>query len=220
MLLIGSNGTLSLTDLRIIVSRLKLDGVEHACDTARTRSDHCKDFTLPPSLVQVPLATSAVTVATGDVRAGTYKEVELRVKNLDINDDGDEEDMDGDDDHGDRAALAKALADARAAFADWPDRASMVAIGTFTPAGDGKQPIPFKVYFRAELKIEMELVPPLVIDDKGASRTVIITLRPDAWFKASDGKVVNLSSFDFATTKRVVEFKPEVKKGFKARHDG
>ncbi len=220
LVLSGNNGTLSLTDLRLIVSRIKLDGDEHGCDTARTGSNNCKDFSLPPSLVQIPLTSGAVTVAAGSANPGTYTEVELRVKNLDVDDDGDEDDMNDDGDHGDRAALAKALADARAVFADWPDRASMVVTCTFTPKGTGQQPIAFKVYFRAELKIEMPLVPPLVVTATGASRTVTVNLKPDVWFKGADGKVADLSDLDFTKTRKVIEFKPEAKKGFRAKHDG
>ena len=116
------------------------------------------------------------------------------------------------------AALRQALADARAAYPDWPARASMVATGTFTPAGEGKAPVEFTTFFRAELKVKMELQPPLVVDDAGASRTILVTLRPDAWFLRDNGRVLDLSALDFSATKRVVEFKPELMRGFRARH--
>lgn len=220
LVLSASNGKLVLTDLRLIVARLKLDGSEHSCASAQGEGKNCKDFTLPPSFAQVPLATGAVTVAAGSATPGTYTEVELRVKNFDVSDDDDEDDMDDDADHGNRAALAQALADARAAYPDWPDRASMVVTGRFTPAGDGQQSKAFKVYFRAELKVELDLVPPLVVTETGASRTVTVTLTPEAWFTGTDGKVADLSAFDFAKTNKVVEFKASMKKGFRARHDG
>ena len=217
--LAGTNGTLSLTDLRLIVSRVKLDGDEHGCEKEHNDRHNCLDFRLPPFLAQVPLSSGAITIAAGAADPGTYTEVELRVKNLDVDDDDDEDDMDDDEDHGDHASFTKVLAEARLAFPDWPNRASMVATGTFTPTGAGQVAKTFTVYFRAELKLEMPLDPPLVVTASGASRTVTVTIRSDAWFKGADGRVADLSAFDFPKTGKVVEFKPEAKKGFRAKHD-
>lgn len=49
-----------------------------------------------------------------------------------------------------------------AAVPDWPDDASVMVVGTFTPAGS--EPVDFRVFIEAEIEIEMHLSPPLVVD--------------------------------------------------------
>lgn len=84
----------------------------------------------------------------------------------------------------------------------------MVVTGTFTPTGGAPQN--FTVFFDADIEVEMDLVPPLVIDATGtASRTITINLDPALWFQAN-GQVLDLSSFNGQT----LEFEAEIEDGF------
>ncbi len=162
----------------------------------------CHDFEAPPSFLTLPLDGGIVTVATSDVPAGAYDELEFEVEDL--------EDDDDDDDFGPIQALRTAI---QAEFSDWPDEASMLVVGTFQP--DGGAPIAFRVYFDAEIEIEIDLVPSLVISaDGGASRTLTVNVQPDLWFIQPDNDVLDLSQFDWDATGELLEFEFELEDGF------
>ena len=68
--------------------------------------------------------------------------------------------------------------------------------------------------FEAEIEIEMEFDPPLVILEEDPEKVVIVTVDPVAWFTLPDGTVLDLSPFDFAATGQLVEFEVEMEDGF------
>lgn len=88
----------------------------------------------------------------------------------------------------------------------------MLAIGTFTPTGGA--PVPFRVYFEAEVEIEMDLVPPVTVTDDGSGATFTVHIDPALWFKRADGTVMNLAALDYDATGSVVEFEFEMENGF------
>jgi hypothetical protein len=73
----------------------------------------------------------------------------------------------------------------------------------------------FRTFFDAEIKVEVDLDPPLVVSDDGASRLITIEFRPDLWFRRIDGSVVDLSGFDFARTGRVVRIDLSIENAFR-----
>jgi uncharacterized protein (DUF1786 family) len=86
--------------------------------------------------------------------------------------------------------------------------------GTFAPAGGGAS-VDFRVFIEAEVEIEMELIPNLVIDDTGsASRELTVDIAPQAWFTNPDGTVLELQDYDFDATGEVLEFEVEMEHGF------
>ena len=93
------------------------------------------------------------------------------------------------------------LAQIKAAFPNFPEEASLVVTGTFTPTGG--QPVPFTVFVRAEIEVKLKFDPPLVVT--ADNRSVTVTLTPASWFKRPDGSVLDLSQFDFEKTHRVPE---------------
>jgi hypothetical protein len=128
--------------------------------------------------------------------------VEFEVKDLEV-------DVGDADDASDAARIAAVLAQVRATYADWPAGASMVIVGTFTPTGGVAQP--FRSYFDADLEVERLLNPPLVVD--ATSTGLTIDLRPDLWFKNTDGTVRNLALSNFATTGTLIDFDVEFEDG-------
>jgi len=82
----------------------------------------------------------------------------------------------------------------------------MLVTGSFTPAGGA--PVPFRVFFEAEVEIEQAFDTPL--DLTAGETTVTVVIDPALWFRNGDGTVMDLSQFDGT----VVEFESEFEHGF------
>lgn len=208
----GTNGTLEIDDVRLIVSELEFEGDDDACETEG--SDDCAEFEAGPSFVDLPLDGSPFTVGTDDVDPGFYDEFELEVEDLE----------DDEDDAAEAAAIDSLRNFIAQNFGEWPAEASAFVAGTFTPvateATPNPDPRPFGVFLEAEIEVEMDLAPPLSIDESGASREVTVLLDPAMWFRRADGSVMDLSQFDFETTGSVREFEVEMEDGFvSVEHD-
>ena len=201
----GTNGTLLITDMRLVVDEFELKRAGVAgCDDDLVGGDDddCEEFESNLFVADVPLGSGTVTVANDRIPAGAYTAMEFEVKDLFV-DDGDDDDML-------RAArIAELLTQLRQTYADWPAGASMMIAGTFTPTGGAPQP--FRVYFDADVEVETTFSPALTID--GGSQGVTIELRPDLWFKRLDGTVRNLAAWNYATTSSLVEFEVEIEGG-------
>lgn len=217
----GSNGSLSLSDIHFIVDKFELERQEGACDAASSAGvsgaanraddeedgDECEEFEAGPFFIGLELGTG-IPVVTQDVPAGTYTRLKFEVEDTEFGEDED-------DHHG--MNVAELMQDiAAAGFIDWPQKASMVVSGTFTPVGGA--PRPFTAYFEAELNIRQGFDPPLTVTDQPA--TVTIEVDPTMWFLGSDGQVMDLSAFDFEATGRIVEFEARLRDGFRGiEHD-
>jgi hypothetical protein len=202
----GSNGSLRITDLRLVVNEFELERTEQDCDATQQSDlhddDECEEFESGPFFVDLPLG-GAVSVITQEVPAGTYEELEFEVKDIDMDDDED------DGMSGGLNALLQAMRDA--GFAEWPKEASMVVVGTFTPTGG--TPRAFTAFLDAEIEIEMEFEPPMTV--QGEPLTVDIEVNPALWFHNADtNKVLDLSAFDWNTTHKLAEFEANLKRGF------
>ena len=198
--IMGSNGVLTITDVRLILAEFELEAISGSC--ASGDESECHEFEAPPSFLQLPLEGDVVTVATTDVPPGSYDELEFEVEDL--------EDDEADDDFAAAEALRGLI---RVEFPEWPDKASMLVVGTFLP--DGGDPIPFRVFVDAEIEIEIDLMPILVISSDGeASRTITVDVQPDIWFRLPTGGVLDLSQFDWDTTGELLEFEFEFEDGF------
>lgn len=65
---------------------------------------------------------------------------------------------------------AASVAEGTTACPDWPEQASLRVTGSFD-ADDGSDPVPFVVYFHAEVKVEMAFETPLALEgDKRGGR--------------------------------------------------
>ncbi|MFQ5530643.1 MAG: hypothetical protein ACE5FP_09915 [Gemmatimonadota bacterium] len=194
---IGTNGTLSLDGVWFIVDELELERTEVDCDDAPDE-DACEEFEAPRRFVDLPLEGGAALTVSETVPLGAYEELEFEI-----------EDGEVDDDEDDATEIAALLAEIRALHADWPAGASMLVTGSFTPAGGAS--VGFRVFFEAEVEIELDFDPPLVVEGDG---TVTVVVDPSLWFTSPDGSVVDLSGFDFATTGTLVELEVEMENGF------
>ena len=89
----------------------------------------------------------------------------------------------------------------------------MLVVGTFTPA-DGVDPIPFRVYFDAEVKVELEFEEgdPLVIEE-GGDHSVTVFIDPAIWFVNDDGTVHDLTAYDYDATGAVFKFEAKFEDG-------
>lgn len=207
LMVTGDNGTLLITDIRLIVSEFELEGAEDACLAAGNDDDDlddCEEFEAPPSLLAVPLDGSEVVVATEEVPEGTYSELEFEVEDLE---------EDEDDLPLTRERIQQIRTELETLFPGIPPEASMVVTGTFTPTGGAAQS--FTVFFDADIEVEMDLVPPVVIDAAGAaSRTITVNLEPMRWFMVG-ADVLDLSAFDGQT----LEFEAELEDGFEVELD-
>lgn len=206
----GTNGTLLITDIKLVVDEFELKrvGVSSCNDSMPTSSDDCEEFESNLFVADVPLGTGAVTVANDRIPPGRYDELEFEVKDLFVS-------LDDADDVARAARIAEVLAQLRLTYANWPSGASMMVEGTFTPTGGTAQA--FRVYFDAEVEVEARFATPLVIDD--ASQGVTIELRPDIWFKNTNGSVLNLALWNYATTSMLVEFDVEFESGVEIEID-
>jgi hypothetical protein len=203
-IVVGSNGSIDITSLQIIVAEMEFEADEDVCDEDRVG---CEETELPPLLVDLPIDGSPLTVGTVGVPAGVYEEFELEVEDLD--DDEDDPEL--------AAAIAVLRSEILNVFPDWPDEASVRVAGTFTEVGS--DPEPFVVYLDAEVEVERELVPPLVVGEDGSSAGVEVVLMPELWFIRGDGTVVDLRQYDFETWGRLLELEVEVGEGIDVEID-
>jgi hypothetical protein len=207
--LTGTNGTLTLDQAWLVVDHVRLESAADTCagedheednDVAASRvslnhgdpmggdddEDHdegeCEAGSLAPLFVQVPLEGEGTGQVSVDVPPGTYDEIKLKAG----------------------APDADLLAQIREQFADWPESASLLVVGSFTPT-DG-DPVPFRVYFDARIKVEREFEDNPLVVEEGGNLTVTVVVDPARWFTNRDGTVDDLSVFDFGTTGEVVPF--------------
>lgn len=192
----GSNGALTLDEVWMIVAEFELEREgDDACDDSIDH-DSCEEFEAPPQFIQLPLDGDTEPTVSQAVPAGVYDELEFEIEDLKLDDD--------DEDAGEIQALFDAI---RAQFPDWPEEASMLVIGTFTPTGGSA--VAFRVFFKAEIEIEIDFDPPLDLTD-GTDASVDVVVDPAAWFTRPDGTVMDLSQFEG----QVVEFESEMENGF------
>lgn len=201
----GDNGVLTLDGMHVIVAEFEVKGDDDVNPCERSGGgDDCEDFDAGPLLVDLPLGGSPVTVSTGEIPAGTYREVEFEVEDLD----------DDEEDPAERQRIQQLFQQVRAQFTDWPRDASALVTGTFTPRTSGQlgTPRPFRVFIEAEIEVEVALDPPLVIDAGSQARSVSIELDPAALFRVG-GNVIDLSQLNG----RMIELELEVERGFSGR---
>ena len=187
----GSIGVLTIDAIHLIVDEFKLERVEDACEDLNGDDDACENFEAPPFFVAVPLDGDDIGIVSQAIPADTYEELKFETKAPE--DDG------------------SLLAEIRLQFDDWPEDASAHVIGTFTP--DVGEPVPFRVFFDAEVKVELEFDPPFEVVE-GEDQAVTVFVDPAIWFANPDGSVVDLSTFDFDETGEVVKLEVKFENGF------
>lgn len=205
----GSNGTLVLNEVLLIVSEAELEHVDGSCsgegleDSASNDDDYCPDFEVGPRLIELPLDGSQIEAFDGLIAPGIYKELEFEIEDLE----------DDEESAAERAAIEALRAEILTMVPDWPRKASVYVTGTFQPV-DG-EPEAFRVFVEAEIEIEMDLVPDLVVGDDGvATRDLLVDVRPDLWFRDGLGGVMDLRAWDYDATGELLALELEMEEGF------
>jgi len=199
--LAGTNGTLVIDDLRLIVSRIRLKRAEGECvGGVADSASACRKFKGGPYLVNL-LDGTAADVVTADVPAGNYTSLEFKAENLDPSDDDELEE------EGAVGKVELLIVDLRKTYPNYPRRASMVAHGTFTPTGGAATP--FTVYFQAEIRIRKSFLTPFKVPEDSK---VVIDLDAASWFK-SGSNVVNLATQDGKTLRFELELESGIRLG-------
>lgn len=202
LVLEGTNGTLTIDEIRLVVAEVELDGDDDACEDDLPSSEDCAEFEAPPRFLNLPLDGSPMEAFVGLIPPNTYEELEFEIEDLE----DDEEDTEF------AAEIAMLREEIRDEFPDWPDDATALVRGSFEN-NDGEV-IPFRVYLEAEIEVERDLVPPLIVGDDGAAPDLTVDIRPDIWFGNSDGSVVELHLWDYDATGELLEFEVEMEEGF------
>jgi len=203
--LTGTNGTLVIDDLQLIVSRIRLKRAAGDCESADSSST-CRKFKGGPFLVSL-LDGTAADVVTADVPEGNYTALEFRAQNLDPSDDDEiEED-------GNVKNVELLIAELRNSYPNYPRKASMVAHGTFTSTEGTSSP--FTVYFQAEIEIRKSFAEPFRVP---ADAKVVVDLDAASWFMQGT-KVVNLAAQDGKTLRFELELENAIRIGKDHEHD-
>ncbi len=202
LVLEGTNGTLTIDEIRLIVAEVELEGEDDACEDLEPSADDCSDFEAPPRFLDLPLDGSPVQAFLGLVPPNTYFELEFEIEDL-------EDDEDDSEFAAEIAALREDILDE---FPDWPDEATALVVGSFENA-DGEV-FAFRVYVEAEIEVELDLVPPLVVGEDGETPDLTVDVRPDIWFASPDGSVMELHLYDYDATGELLEFEVEFEDGF------
>jgi hypothetical protein len=205
----GTNGSLTINEIRLIVDEVELHLADDSCDDdgfdgsgSDDFDDDCDEFEAPPRFLDLPLDGEPIEAVAATIPPGTYDEIEFEIEDLDDDDDGER-----------AAAIALLRAEIVTEIPDWPRKASALVTGSFTPIG--ADPIEFRVFLEAEIEVEMDLVPSLVVGDDGsASRSLTVDVRPDHWFVRADGSVLPLHLFDHSVTGDLLEIEVEMEDGF------
>lgn len=193
----GTNGTLTISDVRFL-----LDGFE--LDVAN--DDVAEDVEVGPLFVDVPLDAGVLELLETDVPLGSYTGIEVEIEALDLDESSD-----------DYAADSVLAALVRSEFPDWPDEASVVVVGAFSPAGGGDARS-FTIYIAADIEIELEFDPALEIAEAHVDKLVTLAMDPLAWLPALPDLVPDLSPFDYSTSGDVYPFVLDIENGFSVRH--
>lgn len=204
----GTNGTLIIDQVLMIVSSVELeheDGCDDDTGVDGQLFEECEDFEADPQLIDLPLDGAPLAVASALIAPGVYDELEFQIEDIDLDDLGDDEEM--------RVVLEALRDEVRSQVPDWPEKASMLITGTFQAPGEA--PVAFRTFVEAEVEVELDLLPNLIIGNDGvANRTVIVDLRPDLWFTDNQGGVRDLTRWDYESTGLLLELDVEIEAGF------
>ncbi len=203
LVLSGTNGTLTIDEVRVIINEVELKAADGSCDAVEVSGDDCPEFEAPPRFLDLALDGDPVEAVTALIPAGAYKELDFEIEDLE----------DDESDPVEAAGIAAVRTQILAEFPDWPAEASALVAGSFTPTGGSATA--FRVFLKAEIEIEMELIPNLVVDDQGATnRELTVGVSPQIWFLRGDGTVLDLTEHDYDQTQELLEFDVEMEDGF------
>ncbi len=204
--LVGTNGdVLKITAIWVIVDEFEPESEETTdCDDS-VGTDDCEDFEQEYFFINVPLDGTVITVVSAPIADGVYDELEFEVDDVEVDSSDPEEVAEAD-------LIAALLVKVRKEFENWPDKASMVVTGMWTP--NGEPTVSFETYFDADIEVEMDLDTELTVAGGMASREITILLNPAAWFMIG-GTLLNMKALEG----QLVDFDLEIDDGFELKID-
>ncbi len=164
--LVTNGDTLIITKAEIVLREIELERVETTdCDDS-VATDDCEEFEMGPILLDLPLNNGTETLVAIDAPDGSYDEIEFEIHKVSSSDPAD--------------------AEFRSQNPDMVDKSIRVQ-GTFNGA-------PFTYETDLNVKQELNLSPPLVIDNATGTTNVTVRIDLDAWFRDGSGNLVNPDS--------------------------
>lgn len=183
----GGGNTLVITKAQIVLEQIELKrSASVSCPDSASRDDDCEELQFGPVLVDLPLTSNVSAPLTVSVPAGTYREIELEVHRV------------GTD------ARDAAFRTANPAFSDISIRLE----GTFNGT-------PFVYTSRLDAELEMELEPPVVVDEAGGNITVQIDI--SSWFRTGADVIDPRTANEGGVNEGIV--KEQIKRSFHAVED-
>lgn len=185
----GSNGTLTIDEIRIVVSDFALETPDGNCSGVVG----CARFGGPPIATPIPLSSGNVPLAEAAIAADNYDELQFEVEDLAADESGDQ----------DKAAdLSALLEEVRQDVADWPENGSLYVTGQFTPSGG--DPVSFRTFLEVETEVSLSFSAPLAVSAEDSGDQIVVRVSPAQWF--SGEQVVDLSQYDFDATGEAASF--------------
>lgn len=211
----GDNGRLEITRIAVIVEEFELEPVDVGdCDDVEPEPAECEDFEVKFFFIDVPLS-GEITVLNQQVPEGFFEELEVEIDELEVDDD----DL---DDLANAQKIQDLLNDIRnnRGFPNWPARASMAVVGTFTPKDANGNLLTndvrsFTTFIRAEVEVELEPPTPFEVTD-GNAVSILVNVRPDLWFRVGNN-VLDLSQFQ--NVNNLLKLDVEIENGFEIEID-
>lgn len=185
----GTNGTLTIDEMRMVVSGFALEEPDGNCAGVVG----CSRFEGPPVATPLPLTVESLPVAQGSIDAAVYEELKFEVEDLEADQTGDQEKAD---------QLAALLEEVRQDVPDWPESATAYVTGQFTPTGG--EPVAFRTFLEAESTVTLSFAAPLAISDDDSGDRIVVEVSASEWFAGEE--VADLSAHDFDLTGEVVSF--------------
>ena len=196
----GVNFSLTHQDGTPAVGELRVDGtngslvitemafVVDEIELEGTRGTH--DFEQGPLFIESLLQGPVVAISSTVIPPGRYDELEFEMDGVD------------DDDE-----ILEAI---RTVYPDWPKEASLFVAGRFEESNGEVHDV--YVFIEAEVEIELDLNPPLVIEEF-EEEVLVVSLAPGLWFSHGDGSVIDLSAWNYIPGSDLPELEVEIEDG-------
>ena len=153
-----------------------------------TRGTH--DFEHGPLFIESLLEGPVVAISSTEIPPGRYDKLEFEIDDVD-----------------DDVEILEAI---RTVYPDWPEEASLFVAGRFEASNGDVRDV--YVFIEAEVEIELDLNPPLVIEEF-EEEILVVSLAPGLWFSRGDGSVIDLSAWNYIPGSDLPELEVEIEDG-------
>lgn len=186
---VSGSDTLILTRAQIVLGEIELKRAETSDCDVEPEPEGCEEVEVGPVLVDLPLSTGAQQQFSVQLPLGTYSRIDFEVHKAD------------DDEPADQAFLVQ--------HPDFVDLSIRVE-GSFNG-------VAFTYESDLDVEQELNLVPPLLVDDATATN-VTIFVDVDTWFRAPGGSLLDPDTGNIGGANES-EIKENIKQSLKAFED-